>query len=234
LLPASGVTPATRLVLVNAIYFKAKWAEAFQEYATKNAPFFAASGETTVKMMQRTDNFRIAEVPEDKLRVLELPYEGDATSMLIVLPDARGGLAAVEKGLTGERIAGWVSKLKSERTDVQLPKFKIEMPDPLMLSGILQELGIRRAFDWQQADFTAIAPKSEQLEVSEAYHKAFIEVDEKGTEAAAATAISMRAGSAMPTDAPKPFVCDHPFAFMIRDRKTDAILFMGRVTNPTT
>jgi serpin B len=232
LLPASGVTSATRLVLVNAIYFKAAWAEAFQEHATQSGPFFTAKGETTAKMMARTDRFRIAEVPEDKLRVLELPYDGDSMSMVIVLPDARGGLAAVEKSLTGERLAGWMSKLTSERVEVKLPKFRIEMPDPLMLSGILKELGIRKAFDYAQADFTAIAPKSEQLEISEAFHKAFIEVNEKGTEAAAATAISMRAGAAMPTEPPKAFVCDHPFGFLIVDKKTDAILFMGRVSEP--
>jgi serpin B len=233
LLPASGVTPATRLVLVNAIYFKAAWAEAFQEHATRSAPFFAAKGETTAKMMQRTDHLGIAAVPEDGVQLLELPYEGDATSMVIVLPDARDGLGRVEKALTGARISGWLAKLKPERVDVQLPKFKIEMPEPLMLSGILKDLGIRRAFDHTQADFTAIAPASEQLEISEAFHKAFIEVDEKGTEAAAATAISMRAGSAMPTEPPKSFVCDHPFMFLIRDRDSGAILFMGRVADPT-
>jgi len=233
LVPASGVTAATRLVLVNAIYFKAAWLEAFQEHATAEGPFFTASGETKAKMMKRTDHLRFAAVPEDGVRLLELPYEGDTTSMVLVLPDAKAGLGAVEKALTGARIDGWISRLKAERVALELPKFKIEMPEPLTLSGILKELGIRRAFNSQQADFTAIAPESEQLEISEAYHKAFIEVDEKGTEAAAATAISMRAGSAPPTDEPTAFVCDHPFAYIIRDRESGAILFMGRVVDPS-
>jgi serpin B len=106
------------------------------------------------------------------------------------------------------------------------------MPEPLRLSGILKELGIRRAFDWRQADFTGIAPTSEQLEVSEGFHKAFIEVDERGTEAAASTAFSTRVGGVPPIAPPRPFVCDHPFAFAIRDHRNDAILFMGRVADP--
>lgn len=233
LVPANGITAATRLVLVNAIYFKAAWLEPFPSSLTQDGPFFAASGERTAKMMRRTAHVRMASMPDEAVSVLELPYEGGEMAMVLVLPDARDGLAAVEKRLTGARLAGWLGRLKPARVALQLPRFTIEMPAPLLLSGTLKELGIRRAFDWRQADFTGIAPTSAQLEVSEGFHKAFIAVDESGTEAAAATAISMRAGGPLSTAPPTPFVCDHPFAFAICDRKNDAILFMGRVADPT-
>ena len=150
----------------------------------------------------------------------------------IALPDERDGLEALEAKLDAERVDGWLSKIQGGgRVALQLPKFKIEPPAPITLSSVLIKLGLTTAFG-SGADFTGMADASEQLEISEVFHKGFIEVNEKGTEAAAATAVSMRAGSAPPSGEPVPFVVDRPFFFMIRDTETKAILFMGRVTDP--
>jgi serpin B len=153
--------------------------------------------------------------------------------MVLILPDARDGLAALTKGLDGATWDRWIGKLQAERVQLSLPKFKVEMPEPMRLKKICNTMGIERMFDHTRADFTAMAPADEKIEISEGFHKAFIEVDEKGTEAAAATALVGRAGSAPPTEPPKSFVCDHPFAFAIRDTKTGAILFLGQVTDPS-
>lgn len=234
LMPEGSVASATKLVLVNAIYFKAQWTEPFPEYGTQEEDFFAASGKKRVKTMARTDHFAYAAHPADDLTALALPYaEGGGAKMVILLPDDKKGLPALEKKLTGEKLATWTSLSTHERVEVKLPRFEIEMPEPLKLKAILGELGITRAFDYTRADFTPIAPASEQLEISEGFHKAFIAVDEKGTEAAAATALGMRAGAAAPTEPPKQFHADHPFLFVITDDSTGAILFIGRVSDPS-
>lgn len=232
LLPPSGVTPDTRLVLVNAIYFKAQWTEAFQESNTKDAQFTGGKSKATVKMMNRTDRYKLGIAKDAKLRTVEMPYEGDEYSMVIVLPDDPKGLADVEKALTADALKSWIDGATHQRVALGVPRFEIEPGEALELRRPLEKLGIVTAWDASKADFTGIAPASEQLVISEAYHKAFIAVDEAGTEAAAATAISMKAGSAAPTDEPIPFVADHPFLFLVRDTKTGAILFMGRLVDP--
>jgi serpin B len=234
LMPPGAVTAATKLVLVNAIYFKAAWMEPFPSYGTHEGSFYGPRGEVTAKLMHRTAFMRWGSSPDGKVDLVELPYGDDGRfAMTIALPRARDGLAALERGLDAATWSTWVEGMSDERVSVTLPKFRIEMPEPLRLAKILQSLGIERAFDHTRADFTKMAPAAEQLEISEGFHKAFIEVDEKGTEAAAATALGMRAGSAMPTDPPKQFRCDHPFAFAIRDTGTGAILFFGHVADPT-
>jgi serpin B len=231
LLPGGAITAATKLVLANAVYFKAAWEEPFFEHSTVSGEFFAPDRRVDTLMMHRTGHMRWA--TEAGVQLLELPYDGGEFAMVLALPEARDGLAALTKGLDGATWTRWIAALRSERVTLALPKFKIEMPDPLRLGAICRGMGIERMFDHTRADFTAMAPAAEQLEISEGFHKAFIEVNEKGTEAAAATALSMRAGSAMPTEAPKSFVCDHPFAFAIRDTQTGAILFLGQVADPT-
>lgn len=233
LMPPGAVGSDTRLVLVNAVYFKAAWRDPFSESATQDQTFLAPSGAKKVPMMRKVGHYAHKAVPEAGLAVIHLPYEGDGFEMVILLPDDPKGLPAVEKAMTAETLASWLEVGNHPRIDLQLPKFKIEMREPLRLSGILKAMGIERAFDHARADFTKMAPVDAQLEISEGFHKAFIEVDEKGTEAAAATAIGMLAGAAPPTDEPIPFVADHPFLYLIRDAKTDAIVFMGRVVDPT-
>jgi serpin B len=232
LLPPSGVTADTRLVLVNAVYFKAKWAEPFEPSFTVEAPFHGSGGETKVKMMTKTSHMRLGTVADAKAKVLELGYEGGEYSMVVVLPDDEKGLAAVETALTAEGLSSALAGATDQRVALKLPRFEIEPGEALRLRAPLEALGMVTAFDAAKADFTGIAPAAEQVVISEAYHKAFVAVDEAGTEAAAATAISMRAGSAPPKDEPVPFVADHPFLFFVRDVGSGAILFMGRLSDP--
>ncbi len=231
LLPPGSITPATKLVLTNAVYFKASWMDPFYESATTTATFHAPKGKVDAKMMQRTDFLRFAADADTQL--VELPYGQGDYAMTIALPNAPDGLAALTKTLDAAKWTQWIGALSHERVALSLPKFKIEMPEPMRLRKLCEAMGMQRMFDYTRADFTAMAPAAEQIEIAEGFHKAFIEVDEKGTEAAAATAFTARAGSAMPTEPPKPFVCDRPFAFAIRDTKTGAILFLGQVADPT-
>ncbi|HET6584531.1 MAG TPA: serpin family protein [Nannocystaceae bacterium] len=232
LLPAGGVSDATRLVLVNAVYFKAKWSEPFEVGATADAPFHGAKGDEQVKMMSRVDHMTLGIAKDAKAKVLELPYEGGEYAMVVVLPDDTKGLAKLEKSLTADKLKAWIDGATGQRVELKLPRFTIEPGEALALRSTLEKLGAKTAFDPGKADFTGMAPKSEQLVISEAFHKAFVAVDEAGTEAAAATAVSMKAGAAPPTDPPVPFVADHPFLFLIRDAKSGAILFMGRLVDP--
>jgi len=230
LLPPDGVDAATRLVLVNAIYFKAAWEEEFNNFTTKPAPFFAASGQKRAPLMTRTDLYRIA--VGDGVKALELPYTGGDYAMVVILPDAKDGLAALEKSLSVEALTKWIAGAEHKRVAVKLPRFKIEPGEGLRLAKVLTKLGMGRAFDASKADFTGMAPASEPIVLAEAFHKAFVAVDEKGTEAAAATAVSARA-SGMPSDPPIEFTADHPFLFLVRDVRSGAILFMGRLSEPT-
>jgi len=232
LLPAYAVRADSRLVLVNALYFKATWMEAFTEAATKAGTFKATGGAKSAKFMHRTDHFLFGKSAADGVRVLELPYHHGEYGFTIVLPDAVDGLGAVERALTADKLGRWISAASHERVALALPRFVVKPAESIRLTPILQEMGVAAAFG-PAADFTGIAPANEQLVLSEALHKAFIAVDEKGTEAAAATAVGMRAGAAMPTGEPIPFEVDHPFLFLVRDTKTGAILFMGRVQDPT-
>lgn len=232
LIPPNGVTAATRLVLVNAVYFKAQWMDTFQESATSDQPFFVdGSSKTSVPTMARTGYYSHAAVAADGVTLVQMPYENGPFAMVVAVPDKRDGLAALEAKLDAEHVDGWLAALSSKRVSLQFPKFKIDPPDSLKLAKVLIDLGLTKAFGGD-ADFTGMADAKEELQISDVFHKGFIEVNEKGTEAAAATAVSMRAGSAMPTDEPIAFNVDRPFVFMIRDTETNAILFMGRVTDP--
>jgi serpin B len=235
LIPERALDDQTRLVLVNAIYFLGDWAKPFEKESTVPMPFKLSAKETKdVPTMNRTESFKIAQ--KDGVTALELPYKGGGMSMLILLPDASDGLDAMEKGMSNAKLEAIVGTLKSERVFVSLPKFKIEPPKSLALKDPLIQLGMKSAFERQKADFTGIAnPPSpdDRLFVSQVFHKGFIRVDEKGTEAAAATAVSMaRAGSAAPAK-PREFKVDHPFGFVIRDEASGLVLFMGRVTDPS-
>jgi serine protease inhibitor len=234
LVPAGGVSRETRLVLVNAIYFLGDWAEPFAKEATQPAPFsVSASAKKDVPTMHAVESFRF--VAKDGLKAVELPYKGGQMSMLLVLPDAVDGLPALESSLTAERLDGIVASLAAARVHVSLPKFEIDPPGALGLSQVLSKLGMADAFSPAMADFTAIADPPDprdRLFISEVFHKAFVKVDEKGTEAAAATAVVMdRAGAVMTR--PAEFKADHPFLFFIRDNASGMVLFMGRVGDPS-
>lgn len=230
LIPRGALDASTRLVLVNAIYFKAQWEDEFPEYATRTGPFFAPGGERSAKLMARTGHMPV--VHHDGATLVSVGYAGGRYAMSIVLPDERDGLAAIEGKLGRAWVDAAHAAAVTERVQLTMPRFRIEPGEPLALRRVLEPLGLVTAFG-ADADFTGMAPRSEELQLSEAFHKAFIAVDEKGTEAAAATAVAMRAGSAPPSGEPRVVTVDHPFVYMIRDTSTGAILFMGHVVDPT-
>jgi serpin B len=233
LVPRDGVGPDTRLVLVNAIYFLGLWQSPFHERLTKPEPFFAGGGAPKpVPTMHQIGTFGYA--AGGGVKALELPYEGGKLALTILLPDGRDGLASLEASLSAERFDAWAGSLKPERVEVRLPTFKIEPAQSLSLGEDLAALGMRRAFSEREADFGGIASPpdpADRIFLGAVFHKAFVRVDEKGTEAAAATAASMPRGGPPPAR-PVEFRADHPFLFVLRDRATGLILFVGRVADP--
>ncbi len=225
MIPPGLLNALTRLVLVNAIYFKGDWARQFDPQATGDAPFWIAPDEQVqVPMMRQKREFWYGEY--DGLQALKLPYADYGLSMLLLLPKERDGLAALEERLTVENLAQWTRRLWHSEVRVFLPRFEItfsfEVNDPL------QDLGMIDAFGGQ-ADFSAMDDKK-LLYISAVLHKAFVAVNEQGTEAAAATAIVT---TALSPPMPAPVFCaDHPFVFMILEENTGSILFLGRVVNP--
>ncbi len=237
LLPAGSINADTRLVLTNAIYFLGDWLKPFSKDATHPAAFHVDATHTKdVPMMSQVEPFRFAAV--DAVKVLEMPYEGGELAMALVLPDAPTGLDAVEQRLTPQTLDKWLAAAQTERVAVTLPKFEIDPAESLSLGSLLVALGMPLAFDRDKADFTAMAnppTPADRLYISKVFHKAFVKVDEKGTEAAAATAVVMaRAGAAPPSNPPAEFKADHPFLFFIRHVRSGTILFMGRVSDPAT
>jgi serpin B len=221
---------STRLALANAIYFKAAWAKPFQPQATREAPFHLLSGKTTpAKLMRKVEHFRYAE--DSAVQVLELGYRGQKTSMVVILPRTKDGLRELETTLTHKGLTKWLKALRSTKVNVRLPRFKVTAP--LNLTKTLAAMGMPTAFDAQRADFSGMTTKV-PLFIGAVLHKAFVAVDEKGTEAAAATVVLMAAGGVPRPVQPKQFVADHPFLFLIRQRETGCILFLGRLTNPAT
>jgi serpin B len=234
LLPPGCIQSDTKLVLVNALYFLADWLAPFDTAATNDQPFHLSSAQTkNVPTMHKTLGLRMARA--DGVAVLELPYKGNDAAMLLVLPDKVDGLAAVEQSLSLARLDAWTAALKPESVTVSLPKFEVNPPRSMALAPVLGALGIKTAFDKQQADFFAIARPADprnRLYISEVFHKAFVKVDEKGTEAAAATAVVMAPGGAPPRRGVE-FTADHPFLFFIVDKPSGLVLFMGRVSDPS-
>ena len=227
LLPPGAVKPDTRLVLTNAIYFKASWANRFHEGQTKPAPFTVAGDKKVeLPLMQVTEDFNLLDA--GTFQLLQLPYRSGELSMYVFLPKQADGLAEVEKSLTEANVARWLGQLKPHSVDVLLPKF--EFTAQFNLARTLSDMGLTLAFS-EGADFKGMSDR-ENLSLSEVIHKAFVAVDEKGTEAAAATAVIARPAAIA---APLPhavFRADHPFVFLIREQQTGSILFLGRLANP--
>ncbi len=213
------------IVLTNAIYFKGDWAVQFDPEETRDAAFHISSKKsTTVPMMQQEDKFRLYE--SDELQVLEMPYEGERLSMVVLLPRDRAGLPALEESLTAQDLNRWIDRLALRKVEVFLPKFTMTIR--FELAKTLAEMGMPRAFT-PRADFSGMDGTG-GIFLSKVIHQAFVEVNEEGTEAAAATAvIGIRSAAPSPTPV---FRADHPFMFLIRDRETGSILFLGRVTDP--
>lgn len=219
----------TRMVLVNAIYFKGTWQSPFPESATRPDKFYLDPGTTiTVPFMHRRGHFQYAESPQWQL--LALPYAGGQLEMILLLPRSRDGIAQLESNLSQVHLKDWLAEAKDQNVAVALPKFK--MATSLKLSDILRGLGMTDAFSPDRADFSGVDGKTHFLYLSAVLHKAYVEVNEKGTEAAAATAVTMKALAVRLDERPRKFRADHPFLFCIRDASTGSLLFMGRVSNP--
>lgn len=228
LIPAGILNADTRLVLTNAIYFKSQWAKQFQKYATKDGDWqLGADKKAAVPMMHEQAHYGYMETAD--LQALQMPYKGNELAMLVLLPRKTDGLAALEKTLTAENLAAWTKKISNETVDVTLPRFK--MTSQFSLNDALSAMGMPEAFDAAKANFTGMTTAN-ALFISAVIHKAFVAVDEEGTEAAAATAVAMALTAAPAPVEPKVFKADHPFFFAIRHLKTGAILFAGRVIDP--
>ena len=218
----------TRLVLTNAIYFKGDWAARFDKGATLEEDFHLDGGKAVrAPMMRQTQEFRYSEAPG--LQILEMPYSGGRLSMIVLMPSKADGLKALESRLDEQALSGWLKGLRRGKVQVILPRFKTS--SGFRLDSVLKAMGMRDAFSLKSADFSGMDGKKD-LYIGAVLHKAFVDVNEEGTEAAAATAVVM-AIKAAPA-APPMFRADHPFLFLIRDAKTGAILFMGRLADPRT
>ena len=235
LIPPDAIDRYTRLVLANAIYFNAAWQNAFNEAATTPRPFHRLNGnEVDVPMMRQQARFGYAQ--GDGFQALELPYEGGDIAMTILLPDS-GNFTGFEDSIATGSLASIAQSLETRLLRLTMPKF--EMESSFSLSDTLEELGMVNAFDETEADFSGIdglsciAGDDECLLISDVLHKAFVTVDEEGTEAAAATAVII--GITKSVGAPEEHIevnVDRPFLFLIRDRQSGTILFLGRVLEP--
>ncbi|MFC1730894.1 serpin family protein [candidate division KSB1 bacterium] len=242
LIPQGILNPMTRLVLTNAIYFKGTWEWEFDTSDTRDQDFKITS-DNIVKvpmMYMDPDKARLNYADLENLQILELPYKGEKVSMLILLPKQGQGYdyetgesftlnyTLEDIGLSSEKLAEYKAQMRETKMDaVYLPKFEFETK--YFMGGTLSSLGMPTAFDGEKADFSGMT-LAEKLFISNVIHQAYVKVDEKGTEAAAATAVMMEATSAMPSNI---FRADHPFIFIIQQKETGNILFMGRVVDPS-
>jgi serpin B len=223
LIPGGAITPLTRLVLTNAIYFNAAWESQFTKQATTAGTFHKLDGQTiTAKMMRQTKSFKYAETGD--CQAIELPYEGQELSMIVILPK-ENGFNDFSKTLSTQKLGSLLGAMKIRQVNLSMPKFKTEASFSLKQS--LTSLGMSNAFS-DSADFSGIDGRKD-IRITDVVHKTFVSVDEDGTEAAAATAVIMGATS-MPTP-PVIMTIDRPFIFLIRD-KTGTVLFMGQILSP--
>jgi serine protease inhibitor len=229
LLQPGALRSDTRLVLTNAIYFKGDWETQFDKAQTKNEDFHLSPAQTTTApLMHREDRFSYFD--GGTFQILEIPYKSKELSMIVFLPKDAGGLSALEQSLTGSNLQQWLGKLASvPKVIVTMPKFK--MTQQFELGSTLSAMGMPEAFSGS-ADFSGMTGHRD-FAISEVIHKAYVDVNEEGTEAAAATAVTMRALAMRAPEGPPPvFRADHPFVFMIRDNRSASILFMGRMADP--
>lgn len=237
LIPAGVINPMTRLVITNAIYFKGNWVKQFDKNKTADTEFRVAPGKTmTVPMMQRTDEDAVFLYAENgDLQMLSMPYEhsaGRKMSMVVLLPKEDDSLAVTETSLNAGTLAALRQSASSQRVKVYFPKFTVKTKYSQM-GKTLAAMGMPTAFS-ANADFSGMDGKND-LFISDVIHQAFVDVNEEGTEAAAATAVVMRLAAAPANPEPVPvFRADHPFIFLIQDDETGTILFMGRIVNPVT
>src|SRR5262245_22297939 len=229
LLPSGSIDDQTAMVLANAVYFKGNWDQQFDKVATNDRPFFLADGGTVTVPLMHQEKCRCRYAALDGFQVLELPYKGGDLSMVVILPKKHDGLPEIEKQLTAANLAKWLEATQEKKEfSVYIPRFRMEQAESLDLVKPLGALGMVDAFDPHRADFTRMLSSS-PVYINHVMHKAFVEVNEEGTEAAAATAATFQPVSA----SIKPeFRADRPFIFLIRDRPHSTILFLGRFVKP--
>lgn len=225
LIPPGTLTDMTRLVLTNAIYFKATWQQRFEETQTVRQPFFRSQQDSVIVPMMSMMNARFPYAETPDVQILELPYSGDSLVMLIILPRSHD-LSALEPTFNTSQLSAWIENLRPQRVDIIMPRFRIEKK--YTLNTVLNDMGMVLAFS-QQADFSGMDGIG-NLFISKVIHQSFVEVNEEGTEAAAATGVIVEAVAELPQIE---FRCNHPFIFMIRDKRTRAILFIGRMHDPS-
>jgi serpin B len=229
LLPKGSLSPDSRMVLTNAVYFKGAWMHKFEKSATAMLDF-AVRGKTSAKISTMQQAAQLGLGGNADATVLEMPYSHGDIAMDIILPREKNGLTTFESKLDAGALAQLLATIKPTQVDVTLPKFKVR--SSVQMKDVLQKLGMKKAFA-HDADFTGMVGKAtEPLWIDQIYHQAFVDVDEAGTEAAAATAVVVTTESAPVALPATPFHADHPFAWMIRDLKTGEVLFYGRVVDP--
>ncbi len=225
LIPQGGLNALTRAVITNAIYFKGNWLKRFDERNTKEEDFFVSEEKKVKVPMMKMEKEIFNYFEDDKLQVIEIPYDGEEVSMFIFLPKSLD-INSINEYLNYEKFKEIKENTRREEVDVYIPKFKMETK--YLLNNVLYEMGIKDAFSEIDADFSGISGRKE-LFISNVYHKAYIEVNEEGTEAAAATGIVVEITAVRFR---KTFKADHPFVFLIYDKKLENILFLGRIVNP--
>ncbi|XP_029421021.1 serpin B9 [Nannospalax galili] len=230
LLSSDSIDVQTRLVLVNAIYFKGRWQEQFDRVRTREMPFKINQREQRpVQMMYQKDTFNIASVSELQAQVLELPYADEELSMVVLLPDDGVDLSTVEDNLTFEKLTAWTKPgfMKKTEVDVYFPKFKLQ--EDYNMESVFQRLGMVDVFQQEKADLSAMSP-GRDLCLSKFVHKSVVEVNEEGTEAAAASA--SLGVECCAVERAQVFCADHPFLFFIRHNTSNSLLFCGRFSSP--
>jgi serpin B len=222
------LSPSSACVILNAIYFKGLWKSPFSKKSTREQPFYLSSTrQARVPFMYRREALQVLDGKD--FQAVSIPYAGEGFSMIILLPKTIEGLATLENRLSGPKLKQWldaVGRQPARQTDLYLPRFTME--SSYDLKPYLRELGMKKAFE-KGADFSAIRTPKGALWIAGIKHKGFLDVDEKGTEASAATAVTMRA---LAIQRYPLFRADHPFLFVIRDNQSSMILFMGRQTDP--
>ncbi|XP_070796851.1 serpin B6-like [Pituophis catenifer annectens] len=219
----------TRVVLLNAIYITGNWTNKFNKNYTEEKPFWINKNERkTVQMMFRKGKYNMAHISADRISILEIPYDNNVLRMIILLPDEITGLEKLEREITYEKLMDWINQERMDLTEIELslPKFKLE--EKYDLKPVLRSMGMTDAFDEDKADFSGMSTNND-LVISEVVHKSFIEVNEEGTEAAAATAVI---GIFKGANVVAEFKADHPFIFSIIDQAAKNILFIGRYSSP--
>ncbi|NHB69421.1 serpin family protein [Perlabentimonas gracilis] len=224
LLPDGSISSLTKMVLTNAIYFKGQWDKKFEAENTRDDIFTTLEGkQVKTPMMNAKEKFNVYQ--GDGISLLELPYQGNDFSMLVLLPNEDRSIGEIERGLSVDNLNEYISKLSEKEVQLMFPKFKFDAE--YQLKPVLSDMGMPIAFS-NAANLSRMS-RSNDLKIDEVFHKAFVEVSEEGTEAAAATAVVIVLKSiTMPVE----FFANRPFIFIIRENKDGNILFMGRVTNP--